>query len=163
MAGQDGMPHAPLELRLHRSRRLALLVFASHTLAVAALALMPLPLWLRLIGLGGVAFSLWRTVQRFLLGGAAAVTGVNWDEAGVWTLEFGSGARQPAELLGDSYLSLHLVILNFRVGGRRRSLVLFPDAAAPDELRRLRVRLRTQGLARVGAGPGVSGSQRGGE
>ena len=54
----------------------------------------------------------------------------------------GSGLWQEAEVLPSSYASDWLVVLNLRAVRRRRSLVLLPDAAPPEELRRLRVWLR---------------------
>lgn len=55
----------------------------------------------------------------------------------------GSGQWQEAEVLPSSYTSDWLVVVNLRGSDRRhRALVLLPDCAAAEELRRLRVWLR---------------------
>lgn len=55
----------------------------------------------------------------------------------------GLGSWQEAAILPGSYVSRWLIVLLLEAGDRRRrSLVLSPDAAASDELRRLRVWLR---------------------
>jgi hypothetical protein len=55
----------------------------------------------------------------------------------------GSGQWYEAEILPSSYVSSWLVVVNLGAGGgRRRSLVLLPDCAAADDLRRMRVWLR---------------------
>jgi len=54
-----------------------------------------------------------------------------------------SGHWREAEILPDSYASDWLVVVNMRGNGwHGRSLVLLPDCAAAEELRRLRVWLR---------------------
>ena len=61
--------------------------------------------------------------------------GVRWRD--------GLGQWQDGEILAESYESRWLIVVVLGAGGRRRrSLVLLPDAAAADELRRLRVWLR---------------------
>ena len=57
-------------------------------------------------------------------------------------LQDGRGAWQEAEILADSYVSGWIIVVNLASGGGRRSLVLLPDAAAAEDLRRLRVWLR---------------------
>ena len=55
----------------------------------------------------------------------------------------GTGQWQEAEILPGSYVSGWLIVVILGAGGRRRrSLVLLPDAAEAEELRRLRVWLR---------------------
>jgi len=46
-----------------------------------------------------------------------------------------------AKLLGDSIVSPYLLILNFSIKFRRRSLVLFPDALDKEAFRKIRVLL----------------------
>lgn len=52
------------------------------------------------------------------------------------------GQWHEAQLQPGSYVSGWLIVLILRANGRLRSLVLLPDAAAAEELRRLRVWLR---------------------
>jgi len=53
------------------------------------------------------------------------------------------GQWHEAEILPDAYVSRWLVVLNLAEAGRRSlSVVLLPDSAPADELRRLRVWVR---------------------
>ena len=92
----------------------------------------------------------------------AAGTGLAWGwhfaqalqrgSAGLRTLELNAngsarcqdalGQWHEAEILPGSYVSTWLTVVNLGASGRRRSLVLLPDAAAAEDLRRLRVWLR---------------------
>jgi hypothetical protein len=57
--------------------------------------------------------------------------------------EDGRGQWHEVEILPGSYVSSWLIVVVLGANGRRwRSLVLLPDAAAADELRRLRAWLR---------------------
>nr|WP_242467483.1 protein YgfX [Thiocapsa imhoffii] len=69
---------------------------------------------------------------------------------GTWQLQLVSGAEHEAILLPSTFVSLPLVVLNFKLGPwTRRSLPIFADALEPDLHRRLRQRLRLAGAARV--------------
>ncbi len=73
----------------------------------------------------------------------SAVRTLELDAKGGVRCQDGLGNWQEATILPGSYVSRWLVVLMLSENGRRRrSLVLLPDAAAPDELRRLRVWLR---------------------
>jgi len=78
---------------------------------------------------------------------------LHWRSAAMRTLELnatggarcqdGLGQWHEAEILPGSYVSRWLIVVVLGAGGRRRhSLVLLPDCAAAEELRRLRVWLR---------------------
>lgn len=138
--------YAPLILRPGFSRRLALYLLAGHGLALTALLPLPLPLGIRVAGilliLASLAYNallhLWRRLPW-------AIREAVWDGLGVWHLEFPSGARVTAQLLPHSWVSLGLVILDFRLSPwHRRALVLPADALPSDRLRQLRVRLRLE-------------------
>jgi len=63
--------------------------------------------------------------------------------AGGARYEDGEGRWREAEVLPDSYVSTWLIVVILGINGRRdRSLVLLPDAATAEELRRLRTWLR---------------------
>lgn len=74
-----------------------------------------------------------------------AITGLNWDGQGQWTLHTKGGQGLAGRLLAGSYVSPYLVILNFRTATPwpYRSLVILPDALDAASLRRLRVYLKT--------------------
>ncbi len=139
--------YAPLRLQPGRSRSLAAFLLLVHGLSVAALVITPLPLWLQL-GLGlllmaslihGYALHIFRAAPQ-------AITTAVWDELGLWRVTLASGRTLEAQLLPDSFVTLPLVVLNFRTGPwwSRRSLVLAGDAMDPELLRKLRVRLKLE-------------------
>ena len=136
-----------LVIRPGVSRRLALLVLVVHGLTLATVPLLPLALsgraGLALALLSGCALSLGGAVwHRWPWSLREAV----WWPDGAWSLIQGDGRERDGRLLGSTYVSPALVVLNFRCGRwRTPSLVLLPDNLEPDLLRRLRVRLRLEG------------------
>lgn len=136
----------PLVLRLRRSRRLLLYAIAIHAVALIVVLLLPIGLWrlplLSLILLGAIH------VHAVHLGGWApwSIQTLEWHPDGAWALTLTSGERRAATLLPSTFISLPLVVLNFRVGRwGRRAVPLFADALEPDRLRRLRVLLKIEG------------------
>ncbi len=140
-----------LLIRPVASRRLALFLLTLHGLVLAAVPMLPLPWFWRallvlalvlglVLGLGGAVWHLWPWSLRQAI----------WQPDGTWFLTLGNGRELEGRLLGSTYVSPALVVLNFRCGSwRTRSLVLLPDNLEPDLLRRSRVRLRLEG-ARTG-------------
>lgn len=136
----------PLHLKPRRSRLLAGFILATHGGAIVLL-LVSLPLWAGLLLSAGVVASLVTTLNRHvLMRGPNAFVELNWDSAGNWSLLDRDGKTHRAHLLRSSYLYVNLVILNFEVNRRNRSIILLPDAIDRDTLRRLRVRLNIEQL-----------------
>ncbi len=79
--------------------------------------------------------------------GGNGVRRLVWQADDDWLLQMPDGSEVDARLLPGSYCHPWLVVLNFQIADsrRRRSVVLFADALAPDMRRRLRARL---GLSR---------------
>lgn len=136
------MRHLPdFTVELQPSRYLLIGASIAHLLAVTAVLIAVIPLWLKAsfsLGLGLSLFWFW-------LGNGPhrqeSIVRIAWLD-GCWRLETGAGVILTAELI-DSYGHPVLIILNFRLeGNRHRSLTLLPDSASPDSLRRLRVLLR---------------------
>lgn len=133
---------APLRLEVGASARLRVMVIATHAGAVMILPLLtPLDSYLRLlIGLAvlGNLVVCWQ--RRSELNGKLVTLTFN---NGRWMWENGT-AVLPVMLLAGSYVTPHLVILNFREAGdkRRRSIVLPGDNCDREGLRRLRVRVK---------------------
>lgn len=95
------------------------------------------PVWLIgiWIGLAGNAVYLWR--KRVSSAGQLSYGNTGWQ----WRAKDGV---KGFELVGDAVVWSSLVILPFRANGRSATLVLLPDSLAADDLRRLRVWLRTR-------------------
>ena len=139
--------YAPLRLQPGRSPRLAAFLLLIHCLALAALTAAPLPLWARLgLGMALMASLTHGHVLHIARGSPWAITRAVWDELGLWRLTLASGRTLEAELLPDSFVTLPLVVLNFRTGRwwSRRSLILAGDTVDPELLRKLRVRLKLE-------------------
>lgn len=66
-----------------------------------------------------------------------------------WDVRQTNGKRLTVELLDSTFVSVWLVVLNFRVHGekRPRSVVIVPGATDSSTFRRLNVRLRRLGTA----------------
>jgi len=139
--------YAPLRLQPGPSARLTLFLLLVHALALAVLMVTPLSLWVR-IGLALLlVVNLFHGLGRHAVRRSSqAIATAVWDELGLWRLTLVSGRTLEAELLPDSFVTLSLVVLNFRTDGRwgRRSLVLTSDSEDPERLRRLRVRVKLE-------------------
>jgi len=119
---------------------LALTLMAGAALACAwislpVLALVPVA--------SGITLAwVWHLAQA-LQRGKRAVRALELGEHGRARWQDGSGQWREADILPSSYVSGWLVVVNLRGEGRRGcSVVLLPDCAAAEELRRLRVWLR---------------------
>ncbi len=137
-----------LSLRPRYSYLLLTLILGLHFGAVLFLLLIDWPpLFLLLIAVLLVASTYWQVRHHCLRQSASAIQRLGFDSGG-WWLECNDG-RHCADLLGDTVVTGFVVILNFRVAmpWRRRSIVLFNDAAESEELRLLRVFLRHQSSA----------------
>ena len=136
---QRTVPPFAVELR---PSRIWLALLSGSLLALAATSLCYLPLlitvWL-LLPLPGVLWhglrqdGWWRSRQRI---GRIEVSSEG--QLAVW---FGPFAV-PASVTDDTVITPWLVVLNLRLEGRRRSLVLWPDSSDRESLRALRVYLR---------------------
>lgn len=139
------MRHFPaLVLDPRPSRLLLISSNIGHLFAGVAVIVSTVPLWVKAGFITGILLSLaavgWRYGNRY---SRAFVTVIELLD-GRWRLETGDGTRHHAWLTGG-YAHPGVVILNFRLeGGKQQSLILLPDAADAEALRRLRVWLRTQ-------------------
>ncbi len=139
----------PLHLELRPSRILAALLLAVHGGAAGCVLIVPLPWPMHMVLVGAVLFSLYRTAsRRALLASHRAVTRLVWDELGEWVVVFGNGDELPAHLLPDSFVSPLGVVLNLAslVPPGRYAVVILPDSLDRNSFRRLRVRLRLEGV-----------------
>lgn len=136
----------PLPIRPSLSLRLAALIGVSHLLALVALFLSPIgrlriPLVI-LVGLG----CLYACSVHLLRRAPWSIESAIWRSDGTWTLRLASGTERDVRLSPATFVSLPLVVLNFRSGWLRwYAMPLFSDSLDPNALRRLRQRLRSEG------------------
>ena len=126
------------ELKLKPSRllRLGLLVLGLLVCVAIAQADVPVPLeWGLMMVVGGAVY--WH-MQR-----AAALPGLALAQDGKLQVRAGDGDWETARVLPDSLVSTRMIVLRYRdKANRTRTLVLLPDSASADDLRRLRASLR---------------------
>ena len=137
-------PHT-LHLKLGPSRGLALGLVAAHLAAIAVVWSSSLPLFWMLAAKLAVAASLaWSTWSTALRRAQHSVIALELDADGVVRALQRDGEWVDRRLSGQTYLSPLLTILLLRSlgGGRRQSVVIPADSAAPEALRTLRVWLR---------------------
>jgi toxin CptA len=134
----------PLLIETRASALARLLLLAVHLAALAALFLALLPTAARLAGIALLVASLRKTWKRPV---AVRLRARADGQLEAWR----DAAWKPLPLQADSVALPWLVVLRWREGRRRRSLVLPADALPGDEHRRLRVWLRWK--AGIGATP----------
>jgi hypothetical protein len=115
-----------------------------HAGALVIVAIVPLSWGPRLLLLGLVATSLYRSLMRYALHKSeGAIRWADLDGDGEWYLGLGNGeALGPCSLKGY-YAKPWLIIVRLAYPGRRLplSLVVAPDAVEPAVFKNLRIRL----------------------
>jgi toxin CptA len=127
------------------SVRLAMALCVVHLAAGSAAWLAPIPLWLKAALTLAIAISLVYFLSRTaMLHAAEAVVALEIRDNGRMSFQTRRGEWQECELLGSSYVSPHLTILNLKLPGVRRvrHVVLVPDNVDAGDFRRLRTWLR---------------------
>ncbi len=126
------------EIELKPSRLLGLLLAGMGVLALAAIYFASLPVgqqWALAcagLGLAGWGWQRMKEPIRLRIMADGRLQGLS--DAETW---------RDVEVLGDSFVSIGLIVLRYRCEGQAlRSLTLLPDSAPADDLRRLRVSLR---------------------
>ena len=136
---------AVLRLRIGASRLLAGILLLAHGVAFAC-ALLVLPGWWMPVAAGtAIAVSLVFHVRRDALQRSArAVTEMLLNDTAGCELILRDGSTQAGQIKGSTYVSPLLIVINLSVERSRmgRSVILLPDCAPAEELRRLRVWLR---------------------
>jgi toxin CptA len=126
------------EIELKSSRLMGVLLAGMLVLALVAVYLAALPGSLRLaLGFSAIGLSAWSWRRR-----SGATTLRIATDGHLQCLDDDAEWRD-AEVQGDSFVSTVLIVLRYRMpGGRLDTLILLPDSASADDLRRLRVSLR---------------------
>lgn len=132
----------PLNVELFSSSYLRAALIALALLSACALLRSALPLFLRMaLILAATVYTLYLLRRHTGLWGRAACSALLWDGAGwIWR----RGDERCPVLLRRATIWPGFILLDFRClrGGGQRTLLLLPDSAASDALRRLRVYLR---------------------
>jgi hypothetical protein len=127
----------PLELSLRPSRIHAGLMLLGHVLALIAITQAALPLWLQGLLVAGVLAGLARGWRRRSTGAA----GLRLAQGGQLRLKLHDW--QSAEMTGQPVVLPWLVNIRLALSdGRQVRLLLWPDSADADALRKLRAWLR---------------------
>jgi len=142
---------SPLRLTVVATRSTALLIILPLLFIAASVAVFTQWHWgLSILVSAGLAVAAyyylklhyWQSCQK-------SVTEFNQDEEGQWSVLCPNLPRQKSQsdwvlvkLLGNSFLSTWLLVLNFKGEGKRFSVLLPADSLDKDTFRRLRVRLR---------------------
>ena len=133
----------PLTLELVPSRRLVSLLITCHCLAWAGLIFSTLSLTIRLMLGACIGASLLFQYARY--GNSRSrwfIDQIGCSYDGQWTLRTAAGTLKTVDLL-SSYVHFSAVILTFTAGKFRiYPLVVLPDSADPNAIRRLRVWLQ---------------------
>ena len=133
-------PTLTLSLRSSRILALALTLIAGAALACAWASLPDIAF---LPVAAGIVLALVWHIPETLQRGKRAVRTLQFKAQGAVRWQDGSGQWHEAQILPSSYVCGWLVVLNLGANGRlARSVVLLPDCADAEELRRLRVWLR---------------------
>jgi hypothetical protein len=136
---------AKLRIAVGPSFMLGLWLCVVHLVAVVALWLAALPLWLKAASTLVIAGSLaWPLLGRAALRGSDAIVALEVSEGERLSYRTRRGEWRACELLASSYVSPRLTILNLKPEGARfaRHVVLVPDNVAPRDFRQLRIWLR---------------------
>ena len=137
-------PSNYFECRWHACGQLLAAYLAAQLLALISICLLSIPVWARVLGiLLCLGHGFWVLPRHVLLTHPSAVTRLRCDADG-WQLWSRGRGWQAVQLRRDSLALPRAVIVRFRVRDewRVRAVCIPADALAPDQHRRLRVRLK---------------------
>jgi len=137
----------PLVIELNFSRYLAQVFIVLSGATFSLILILPLPVWFRLSLLILVFVCFLNAYQRDIsIVSSTRFIRIIWEDKNQWWLVTQGGQSIKASLSRDSVSWANILVLNFHKheDGRRRSLVLLADSASQEQLRLLRVRLKTQ-------------------
>ncbi len=136
-----------LVIDLNASRYLACAVIVAACATLSLILVLPLSAWLQFPLLILLFVCFLNVYQHHIAAtNSTRIVQLIWENKNQWWLMTQSGQSIKASVDRDSVLWTNMLVLNFNKheNGRRRSLVLLPDSANQEQLRHLRVRLKTQ-------------------
>ena len=134
-----------LRIELRPSRCLAALMIAAHAAAAPTLLPIEVPVWIKVALAGAIAASLAHSLWRYaLLRGPRAITAIELEADGIVAVLTIGDVVHRARVLGTTYVSPMLTVLNLRLPGEwlTRHALCLPDNVDPEAFRQLRVWLR---------------------
>lgn len=129
---------------LHSSYTLAAILLAIHAVALGALLPLPVPAWMKWVAVPCLLFSLVYYLRRDARRSSSTSCVAFRLEETHMVLITRNGQEVTGRLLRDSVVMPFMTLLRILPDGARfaRSVVIFPDALAPESFRQLRVLLR---------------------
>lgn len=135
----------PIRLALRPSARLALIFAVAGSAACAAMLSVPLHGGLQVLAMALIiALTAYHILRDALLRLPQSIVTIEVGAQGEFRCHVASGEWQEMTVLGDSFVTPWLTVLNLRHPGRWRAqrAILLSDSADAEMLRRLRVWLR---------------------
>ena len=135
-----------LKISLRPSRFMMGFLLLTHLVALLLTMTLPLQWWaqglIALIVLSSLVYSIQKQVYYKT---RKAIRQFRTDEGKIWYLTETKGTELTATLMGDSLVTMGLLVLNFRLENKsKRSIVVFKDAVDAAPFRQLRVILLAQ-------------------
>ena len=134
-----------MNITLRPSRILTAILVLAHGAAIAMVVLAGMPLWLDLIAIAVLVASLVYDLRKTaLLQAPDAVIGLEITSDDKFSIQTRRGEWIESEVLGSTYVTSFLTILNLKVidSGRTTRAVILPDSLNAEDFRKLRVWLR---------------------
>jgi toxin CptA len=145
-----------LRVQLRPSRTLVIALAIGHLLALVAAAT-GLPAAAATLVVLGLGLSLFHHLRLAIHRSALAVAGLTFSADGRFAVADPAGAWLSADLRHFAVPAAWLAVLAARdYAGRSRTAVVLPDAADPEEFRRLRVWLKWRTTSPIGGRNGAN-------
>jgi len=133
----------PIRVKTRLSPWLFAIIYGAHAISLGVLPGLSFSWIIRSVLSGCVIYSLYRFDARYRRrndpGYPEEIQLNRYDE---WSMKLPDGEFRPAVLLPRSFVHPRLVVLRFQVGRKHIPVLLTPDVSDPEQLRRLRVRIK---------------------
>ena len=137
----------PLNLTLLASRRLAIMLLVAHAGAIAMLAAISAPLWIRALLFLLIAWSAWHSLQK--IHGSLRIIRLILKADGRLEYLRLSGESGEATVHPNSTVMPQLTVLLLRLEKGSEPLIVLPDSLNAEDFRQLRLWLRWRAAATV--------------
>ena len=135
-----------LKIKLRPSRFMMGFLLLTHLVALLLCVTLPLQWWAQgLIALIIIASLVYSIKKQVYYSTRHSLRECRTEEGKVWYLMQTNGIELTGTIMGDSLVTMGLLVLNFRLENKsKRSIVVFKDAVDAAEFRQLRVILLAQ-------------------